>query len=241
MTEFFSQLVGAMPYFRQGIVTTLILTILGAALALVVSFVFGLMALSPAVGTRFVSRVFVEFFRGTSLLVQILWLFYALPLVSGIRLYPLAAGVLALGLNYGAYGSEVVRGAINAVPRTQWEATTAINMGRVQRMRRVILPQAIVGMIPPFGNWLIQLLKGSALVYLIGLSDLTQQILDYRAVTGATVVAFSAALLIYFVLAQFFALIMTLLERRAKASIGQPMDRRALFGLGWRLGGSESA
>lgn len=241
MSDFFSQFADALPYFRQGIIVTLVLTLAGAALSLVVSFVFGLMALSPAVGVRFASRVFVEFFRGTSLVVQLFWLFYALPLL-GIRLNPpIVVGIVALGLNYGAYGSEVVRGAINALPRAQWEATTALNLGRVRRMRRVILPQAIVGMIPPFGNWLIQLLKGSALVFLIGISDLTQNVFDYRSVTGNTLVAFSAALIIYFVLAQFFAFIMTLLERRAKASIGQPVERRGLFGLGWRLGGSEAA
>lgn len=238
MIEFFANLVGSVPFFMRGIGVTLVLTILGAVLSLVLSFVFGLMALSPAMPVRFVSRVIVEFFRGTSLLVQLFWLFYALPLL-GVQLHPIAAGVVALGLNYGAYGSEVVRGAINAVPRAQWEATTALNLGRVQRMRRVILPQAVVGMIPPFGNWLIQLLKGTALVSLIGLADLTFQTEAYRDI-GGTVVAFTGALIIYFIIAQVFAFLMTLLERWAKSSIGQPPERR-LFGLGWRLGGSEAA
>lgn len=240
MSGFLSDFVATLPYFLQGVQITVLLTVLGAGLSLVISFVFGLAALSPATPVRFVSRVFVEFFRGTSLVVQLFWLFYALPLL-GIRLFPIAAGVLALGLNYGAYGSEVVRGAINAVPRAQWEATTALNLGRVQRMRRVILPQAIVGMIPPFGNWLIQLLKGTALVSLIGLADLTFQTEAYRDSTGNTLVAFTAALVIYFVIAQVFVFIMGLFERWAKASIGQPMERRRFFGMGWRLRGSESA
>ncbi|MQA84595.1 MAG: ectoine/hydroxyectoine ABC transporter permease subunit EhuC [Streptosporangiales bacterium] len=240
MSGFLSQFGEALPFFAQGVVITLELTILGAALSVVISFIFGLMALSQSVGVRFVSRVFVEFFRGTSLLVQMFWLFFALPL-AGIQLVPVATGVIALGLNYGAYGSEVVRGGINAIPRAQWEATIALNMGRVQRMRRVILPQAVVGMIPPFGNWLIQLLKGTALVSLIGLADLTFETQAFRDATGNTVVAFTGALIIYFILAQIFAVLMSLLERRSKASIGQPMERRALGGLGWRLGGSEAA
>lgn len=242
MGAFFSNLLGAWPFFAEGIIVTLELTILGAALSLVVSFVFGLMALSPSVAPRFVSRVFVEFFRGTSLLVQLFWLFFALPLL-GIRLYPLVAGVVALGLNYGAYGSEVVRGAINAIPRAQWEATVALNMGRVQRMRRVILPQAIVGMIPPFGNWLIQLLKGTALVSLIGLADLTFQTQAYRSATGNTAAAFVGALIVYFIIAQIFAIIMSLLERWAKSSIGQAPERGGLLaGLSrWRIGEGETA
>ena len=239
MSDFFAQLGGAMAFFRQGVVVTLELTILGAALSLLVSFIFGLMALSTSVGIRFVSRVFVEFFRGTSLVVQLFWLAYALPLL-GIKLQLFAAGVLALGLNYGAYGSEVVRGAIRAIPRAQWEATIALNMGRVQRMRRVILPQAIVGMIPPFGNWLIQLLKGTALVTFIGLADLTFETQAYRDATGNTAVAFAAVLVIYFVIAQIFVFLMSLLERRAKASIGQAPERRKFFGVDWRLGGSEA-
>ncbi|MGH3344953.1 MAG: ectoine/hydroxyectoine ABC transporter permease subunit EhuC [Carbonactinosporaceae bacterium] len=220
MEGFVSGFLDFLPTLWEGILYTLVLTVLGAALSLLLSFVFGLMALSPAMWVRFVSRVVVEFFRGTSLLVQLFWLFFVLPFF-GVQLIPIATGVVALGLNYGAYGSEVVRGAINAVPRAQWEATVALNMGRAQRMRRVILPQAIVGMIPPFGNWLIQLLKGSALVSAIGLTDITFEALKYRSATGDTIVAFGAALIVYFILAQLCAFGMRLLERRAKRGIGQ--------------------
>ncbi|MGH3328504.1 MAG: ectoine/hydroxyectoine ABC transporter permease subunit EhuC [Streptomycetales bacterium] len=223
MEGFVSGFLDFLPTLWEGVLYTLVLTVLGAALSLVLSFVFGLMALSPAVWMRFISRVVVEFFRGTSLLVQLFWLFFVLPFF-GVQLIPIATGVVALGLNYGAYGSEVVRGAINAVPRAQWEATVALNMGRMQRMRRVILPQAVVGMIPPFGNWLIQLLKGSALVSAIGLSDITFEALSYRSATGDTIIAFGAALIVYFILAQACAFGMRLLERRAKRGIGQEPD-----------------
>jgi polar amino acid transport system permease protein len=80
--------------------------------------------------------------------------------------------ILALGLNVGAYGAEVVRGAVSAVPRGQWEATVALNMSRAQALRRIILPQAFVAMIPPWGNLFIELLKATALVSLITISDL---------------------------------------------------------------------
>ncbi|MGH3729558.1 MAG: amino acid ABC transporter permease, partial [Micromonosporaceae bacterium] len=146
----------------------------------------------------------------------------------GIQLEPLAAGVIAMATNYGAYGAEVVRGAIKAIPKEQHEATVALSMTQAQRMRLVLLPQAIVGMIPPFTNLLVQLLKGSALVSLITMVDLTRAAFQLRSETGESVVPFGIALVIYFLLAQLMIFFMRLWERRAKARIGQPMP--PLFG-----------
>jgi polar amino acid transport system permease protein len=212
----------------RGIGITLLVTLLGAAGAAVVAFVFGLLVRSQRVGLRFVARVFVEFFRGTSLLVQLFWLFFVLP-QFGYILSPLAVGVLAFALNFGAYGAEVVRGAINAVPRAQWEATVALNMTPYERMRRVILPQAVVGMIPPFTNLLIQLLKSTPLVFTITLIDLTAVTDAYRRAEGNTGFIFLVSLVLYFVLAYVLTLGMNALEARAKAAIGQREPRSKLF------------
>jgi polar amino acid transport system permease protein len=212
----------------RGIGTTILVTVLGAAGALAVAVGFGLLARAPGVGPRFVARVFIEFFRGTSLFVQLFWLFFVLPQFGWI-LAPLAAGVLAFALNFGAYGAEVVRGAINAVPKAQWEATIALNMTPYERMRRVILPQAIVGMIPPFTNLLIQLLKSTPLVFTITIVDLTAVTNSYRATEGNTGFIFTLSLVLYFLLAYLLTLGMNALERRAKAAIGQREPRRRLF------------
>jgi polar amino acid transport system permease protein len=212
----------------RGIGTTILITVLGAAGALVVAFVFGLLARAHRVAPRFVARVFIEFFRGTSLLVQLFWLFFVLP-QFGWQLAPLAVGVLAFALNFGAYGAEVVRGAINAVPKAQWEATVALNMTPYERMRRVILPQAVVGMIPPFTNLLIQLLKSTPLVFTITLIDLTFVTDSYRRAEGNTGFIFTVSLVLYFVLAYLLTLGMNALEARAKAAIGQREPRRKLF------------
>ena len=104
-----------------------------------------------AAPVRSLATVYVEIFRGTSALVQLFWLFFVLP-QFGLTLPPFLVAVLALGLNVGAYGSEVVRGAILGVPRGQWEATTALNMTRGSALRRIILPQAFVVMIPPWAT-----------------------------------------------------------------------------------------
>jgi polar amino acid transport system permease protein len=214
----------------NGILTTVLVTVLGAAGALAVAVALGLLARTDSRPPRFVARVIIEFFRGTSLLVQLWWLFFALPAL-GWQLEPMPCAILAFSLNFGAYGAEVVRGAINAVPRALWEATVALNMTPYQTMRRVIAPQAVVGMIPPFGNLLIQLLKSTPLIYTITIIDVTSVTQSYRASEGNEVFIFSLSMIVYFVLAYLLTLGMNLLERRAKAAIGQREQRLRLFRL----------
>ena len=155
-----SEILGYLPLLLEGAWLTLQITAGAAVLGLICAFASGLAAVSGSRAARAVSIVYVEFFRGTSALVQLFWLFFALPLI-GIRFEPIAAGMVALGLNIGSYGSEVVRGAIKAIPKAQYEATVALNMTAYRRMRSVILPQAVVSMLPPFGNLLICLLYTS--------------------------------------------------------------------------------
>lgn len=230
MNAFLSELSGSLGNVGAGILVTVEATILGALLALVVAFVLGLLSLSRRVVVRGIVRVVVEFFRGTSLYVQLFWLFFALPIL-GIRLAPMFCGVLALGLCYGAYGAEVVRGAINAVPKAQWEGTVALNFTPFQRMRLVILPQAWVGMIPPFNNLLIQLVKCTPLLSLITISDITFEGQQIRASTGQSELAYLFLLIVYFVLNYAFTLLMNALESVAKAKLGRGEGLRAVFRL----------
>jgi polar amino acid transport system permease protein len=208
-----------LPSLLEGAVVTLKITAGAALLGLVTAFVAGLAGLSPRRLVRGTARVYVEVLRGTSALVQLFWVFFVLP-EWGIRLDPMTAGILALGLNIGAYGSEVVRGSVKAVPRAQYEATVSLNMSPYARMRRVILPQAVVTMLPPFGNLLIELLKGTSLVSLITLQDLTFKAQILRASTGRTATIFLMVLVMYFLMAGVITLGMKVLERRAAASIG---------------------
>ncbi len=228
MDEFLRQLSGSLGSVGAGILTTVEATVLGGLVALVLAFVLGLLSLSRRVVVRGAVRVVVEFFRGTSLYVQLFWLFYALPIL-GLRFAPMACGVLALGLCYGAYGAEVVRGAVRAVPRAQWEATVALNFTPFQRMRLVILPQAWVGMIPPFNNLLIQLLKCTPLLSLVTIADLTFEGQQLRGATGQTELAYLFLLIVYFVLAYLFTLLMNALESVAKAKLGRGDGLRGVF------------
>lgn len=220
----------AWPRFQEGIVTTIYLTLGGATLGFAMALVLGVAAGSRLMVIRGVSRTIVEFFRGTSLLVQLFWLFFVLPLL-GYELDPLFCGILALGLNYGAYAAEVVRGSLAAVPTPQKEAAVALNFSPWQRMSKVVFPQAWVQMIPPLNNLLVQLLKGSALASFILLQDLTFHIGELRRVTGDTVFAFGVGLILYFVIAYALTLFMNLLEVRAKSRLGAGPSLREVLSL----------
>ncbi len=183
-------------------------------LVFIIAFLAGLGRLSRSALIRKFTGIYVELFRGTSLLVQMFWIFFVLP-AAGINLSPFWAGVTALALNYGAYASEIVRGAVEAIPHSQTEAAIALNMTRRQRMRLVIIPQAFRIMLPGFGNISIELLKGTSLVSLITLADLTYQGLTLRSSIGHTTEIFIALLLLYFILALPLIWATRLFERRA--------------------------
>jgi polar amino acid transport system permease protein len=189
-------------------------TILGGAL----SFVFGIGKLSPNLLIKGFSIVYIEVFRGTSLLVQLFWLYFALPIAGdmigiNLRLPPVIAGVLALGLNIGAYGAEVVRGAIQAVSPSQYEAAKAMNFTLRQALWRIALPQAIPEMMPSFSNLAVQNLKDTALASLISLGDLALRAEQLRNFYQDSTGIYSIVLVMYFGMALVLSLIMRLFER----------------------------
>jgi len=204
---------GYLALILMGAWVTVKLTLMGSALALVVAFIAGLGRISRHGWVRWLATGYIEFFRGTSIFVQLFWIYFVLPM-TGVALTPMQAGVMALGLNVGAYGAEVVRGAILAVPRDQYEACVAVNLTRFQRLRHVILPQALPLMLPTFGNNAIELLKATSVVSLISLSDMTFQAQVVRSQTGNTLMPFVAILLLYFALSSALSFGMRRLERR---------------------------
>ena len=183
----------------DGLWVTVQLTVSGCAVALIIALAVGLAGVSRFRVIRFIAACYTNFFRGTSSLVQLFWAFYVLPYL-GVDLPAMVVGILILGMNVGAYAAEVVRGAVLAVPKDQTEAAIAINLSRWQRLRYVILPQALVLMIPPFGNNIVELLKTSPIVSLITINELTFQAQIIRSATGDTVIPYIAILVLYYVL-----------------------------------------
>lgn len=212
-----------LPPLLKGLWVTVQLFLGGAAVAILVAFAAGWSRLSLDPVVRGCATIYVEVFRGTSILVQMFWFYFALPVLLGIRIEAMLVGVLSLGLNGGAYGAEIVRSAMLHVPLGQHQAAVALNLTRWQRMRYVILPQAVPAMLPPLGNLLIELLKSTALVSMITVTDLTRAGVFLRDHTLRTGEIFGLLLAIYFVL----SLSITAVMRRLEARLARGTDRGA--------------
>lgn len=209
------------PRFLDGTLVTIAQFLLSATLAIVLALTAGLMKLSRNVTVRWIAGVYIEIFRGTSLLIQLYWIFFVLPLF-GLTFDKFYAGFVAVGLNLGAYGAEIVRGGIQSVPKGQWEAAYAISMPPAKRMYRIILPQALLNMLPPWGNLMIELLKATALVSLISVTDLMFEAKQINGSTFLSAQAFGTALIIYYIFAR---LIVTPFMRWLERVMARKMGR----------------
>jgi polar amino acid transport system permease protein len=181
-----------------GLGITIAYTVGTILLGLVIGLVTGLLRLSrnPMITAPLVA--YVEIFRCTPLLVQIVWFYYALPVVLGIDIPAHVAAVLVLSLYTGAFYAEIIRGGVNSIERGQWDAARAIGMRRRQVMRHVILPQAVKRMIPPFMNQSIIQLKNTSLVSTIAVADLLYQGTIITAATYRPLEVYTMVAIIYF-------------------------------------------
>ena len=204
----------------EGVQLTLQLLGWSFLLGVALSLVFGVARLSNRRILRAIALVYVEVARGISTIVLLFVMAYAIPILTGLSqrdVFLLAT--VALGLNMGGYGAEIIRGAILSVPQGQTEASIALNLTRTQRLRHVVLPQAMRVILPPMGNLTIEILKGTALVSLVGLSDLTFEIdkLNTNRILSSnpvdTPILYLNALVIYFVIAQAINGLFRLAER----------------------------
>ncbi|GAA2687480.1 ectoine/hydroxyectoine ABC transporter permease subunit EhuC [Streptomyces aculeolatus] len=213
-------------WFLPGIWITIQVLVYSALLSALVAFVVGTLRTSRFWIVRFLAGTYFEIFRGMSALIFMFWMAFAVPLMLGWQFVPLWSGTLALGLTYGAYGSEIVRGALAAVPAAQREAGIALSFTRWQRLRRIELPQAWPEMIPPFNNLLIELLKGTSLVSVIAVADMTFAGNLLRLAKNESAPIYTLLLVLYFILAFILTRLMRMLERRAKAGVGRAPEKR---------------
>jgi polar amino acid transport system permease protein len=197
----------------SGLLMTLLVTAGGIALCLAMAFIAGLAKTSKVPPLRWLAHGYIELFRGTSALVQLFWFVYVLPRL-GVPIEPITAGIVALGLNYGAYAAEIVRSSIQNIDRGQYEAALALNFTPMQTMWRIIIPQSVVSMIPPMGNIFIELLKNSALVSFISVYDLTLQArINLNTYPNYVTSTWVMVLLMYFAVAMLLTLGMRGLEK----------------------------
>ncbi|ASW10149.1 ectoine/hydroxyectoine ABC transporter permease subunit EhuC [Rhizobium sp. 11515TR] len=210
-----------LPALLKGAEVTALIAVASMFVGAILAFAAGLARFAGGRLLSAIAIVYIEIFRGTSLLVQLFWLYYALPLI-GISFDPITTGIAGLALNIGAYGAEVVRGALQAVPDTQHEAARALNFGQGQTLFHVVLPQAVVEMMPAFGNLAVQNLKDTALVSLISISDLTFQAQQLRNITLDSVTIYSLTLIGYFIMALILVAFMRWLETILRRGVAFP-------------------
>lgn len=209
----------SIPHLLPGIPWTLLISFGGLAIGFIIGIVFGLMRISPSRLLRLPAIVYIEVFRGTPILVQVLFIFYGLPQLLGGPINALTAGIAAIAVNSGAYISEVVRGGVQSIERGQREASLSLGLSRTQAFRYVIWPQAFRRMIPPLGNQGIISIKDTSLFSVIGVGELVRQGQVYIANTFTAFEVYFVVALMYLAITLSLSLILRLLERRGVASV----------------------
>jgi polar amino acid transport system permease protein len=197
-----------------GLGITVIYTIGTIAFGLLIGLVTGLLRLSRSKFVTLPLIAYVEVFRCTPLLVQIIWFYYAFPVLIGVDIPATVAATLVLSLYTGAFYAEIVRGGVNSIERGQWDAALALGLRRVQLLRLVILPQAVRRMIPPFMNQSIIQLKNTSLVSTIAVADLLYQGQMITAATYRPLEVYTMVALLYFAVLFPLTLAAQWIERR---------------------------
>ena len=203
----------SLPFLLKGAWWTVVLSLGGMFFGLLLGFGLALLRLYGYWPLQWLARIYVSFFRGTPLLVQLFMIYYGLPQL-GVQLDPLPAALIGFSLNMAAYTAEILRAAIASIDRGQWEAAASIGMSRAQTLYRAILPQAARTALPPLGNSFISLVKDTALAATIQVPELFRQAQLITARTFEIFTMYLAAALIYWLLASVLAYFQGRLEDR---------------------------
>ena len=204
----------SIPLLLEGLRVTLELTLLGSLLAYVLGVVLALLRRSgiPVV-SQFV-YLFIEFIRSTPLLIQVFVLYYLVPPLTGIRMSAFVTGVVALGVHYACYTAEVYRAGIEAVPKGQWEAATALSLPRSRVWTGIILPQAVPRVLPALGNYTISMFKETPLLLAIGVLDVLNRAKEVGAETFRVIEPYTLAGILFLLISYPASIIVRRLERR---------------------------
>lgn len=212
----FDLVVNSFPLLLVGAGVTIKITALSVALGVVIGLFVGIARISRIKILRVLAAIYVDFFRGTPLLVQIFLVYFALPVITGQRVDPFVAAIGSCGINSGAYVAEIFRAGIQSIDKGQMEAGRSLGMTWVQTMRYIIVPQAIKRVIPPLGNEFIALLKDSSLVSVIGFEELTRRGQLIIAKTYGSLEIWISVAVIYLAMTLTISRFVAYLERRYK-------------------------
>ena len=210
----FGLVLKSLPLLLQGAAITVEITALSVFFGMLIGCFVGIARLCNIKPIRFIAGVYVDFIRGTPLLVQIFLVYFALPAIIGHRVDPFFAAISACSINSGAYVAEIFRGGIQSIDRGQMEAGRSLGLTWWQTMKYIILPQAFKRIIPPLGNEFIAMLKDSSLVSVIGFEELTRRGQLIIARTYASMEIWAAVAIIYLIMTFVVSRLVAVLEKR---------------------------
>ena len=206
------------PLLLQGALVTLKITAMSVGLGLVFGLLAGIASLTPFWWVRIPARCYVDFIRGTPLLIQIFLIYFALPVVLDTRVDPFVAAVTACSINSGAYLAEIFRAGIQSIDKGQTEAGRSLGLSWYQTMKEIVIPQAFKRIIPPLGNEFIAMLKDSSLVSVIGFEELTRSGQLIIAQTYGSFEIWTCVALIYLAMTLTISQLVAFLERRVRTN-----------------------
>ncbi len=208
------------PILQAGLYFTIPLTLISFVLGILLAFFTALARISGIKPLNVIAKFYVWIFRGTPLLVQLFILFYGFPSI-GITLNPFPAAVIGFTFNVGAYSSEIIRAAIQSIPKGQWEAAFSIGMTKSQAMRRIILPQAVRVSLPPLGNSFISLVKDTSLAATITVTEMFQKGQQIASVTYEPLWLYIEVAFIYLIFSTFLSFLQAKLEQRYERGVAK--------------------
>ncbi len=203
-------------FLISGITITIYISLISIFLAMIIGLLITLPSLSKNKFLNYLNITYVEIIRAIPLLVLILWIYYGLPIISGISFSPFVSGIIALTISESAFQAEIFRAGINSIKKAQWEAGSSLGLTFFARLRLIILPQAIKNILPALGNQFVYVLKMSSLVSVIGIADLTRKANELVVTTYRPLEIYTFLILEYLILILFVSYLVRKLEKKLK-------------------------
>ena len=203
-------------FLLSGMGLTIYISIISMIISIILGFIVAIPSLAKNKFLTYINIGYVEIIRAVPLLVFILWVYYGLPIMTGISFSPFVSGIIALAISESAFQAEIFRAGINSIKKSQWEAGSSLGLNFIKRLRLVILPQAIKNILPALGNQFVYVLKMSSLVSIIGIADLTRKANELVVTTYRPLEIYTFLIFEYLVLILIVSYFVRRLERKLK-------------------------
>ena len=201
-------------FLLSGLTTTIYISIISIVISIMIGLLIAIPSLSKNKFLTYLNIGYVEIVRAIPLLVLILWIYYGLPIMTGISFSPFVSGIIALSISESAFQAEIFRAGINSIKKAQWEAGSSLGLGFFRKLRLVILPQAVKNILPAIGNQFVYVLKMSSLVSIIGIGDLTRKANELVVTTYRPLEIYTFLILEYLVLILIVSYLVRKLEKK---------------------------